>query len=206
MEGTKTLQAPTRAAILGVAFASIIVVGYVDGQTSAYIAFSIFYVVPIFVASWFGNRLIGALAAIASALCGLAADVWTIGAQAIYAYVNLGSRLALFLVVSWAFARHRGVLREERRLAERQRLLAEQEGDLRKLQFALMRKVVEGSREPLGEIYAKVVDFGFDGPTLSPADARELLHDLAVASVKVSRLIKMLETDVSSMGSRRRVT
>lgn len=200
---TERFPARARVAILGIAFASIIVVGYVDGRTSAYIAFSIFYVVPIFVAAWFGNRLTGALAAITSALCGMAADVWTIGARPVYAYVNLGTRLALFLVVSWAFARLRGVLREERRLAERQRLLAEQERELRKLQHALMRNVVDESRQPLSEIYAKVVDLGFAEQVLSPADARALLHDLAEASVKLSRLIETLESVASPVGTSR---
>ena len=84
-----------RGAVVALALAAIILVGYVDGRTSAYVAFSIFYVVPIFLASWFGNRLTGVVAAVGSAMCGLAADILSIGARPIYAYTNLASRLLL---------------------------------------------------------------------------------------------------------------
>lgn len=202
----RALPAPARGAILGIAFASIFLVGYVDGRTSAYIAFSIFYIVPIFVLSWLGNRWMGAAAAITSALCGLAADVWTIGARPAYAYVNLGSRLALFLVVSWAFTRIHTVLREERRLGEREHELAEREREIREIQGRLVRSVVDEARAPLGEIYATVVDLGFDGHAISPEDLKELLRELAGASVKVSRLVETLETEAASSSTTSRAS
>ena len=199
----EALRAPARVTLMCVAFASIFLVGYIDGKTSAYIAFSIFYIVPIFVLSWFGNRWVGALGAITSVLCGLAADVWTIGARPVYAYVNLGSRLALFLVVSWAFARIHGALREEQLLGEREHALAEKEREITGIQRKLVRSVVDESREPLGEIYAKVVDLGFDGQVISPTDLKDLLRDLAEASVKVSRLVETLEEASPAAGTSR---
>jgi signal transduction histidine kinase len=180
-----------RGAVVALALAAILLVGYVDGNTSAYVAFSIFYVVPIFLASWFGNRLTGVVAAVGSALCGLAADVLSIGARPIYAYANLASRLLLFLVVAEAFSRLRRAMNAERQLAENERRI-------RELQEQLMRDVVHDSREPLGVINAKIVDLGFDQSTLSPSDARELLSSLLAASAKVSRAIDTLETSSPS--------
>jgi hypothetical protein len=193
----RALPAQARYAILSVAFASIFLVGYIDGRTSAYIAFSIFYIVPIFVLSWLGNRWMGAIAAVTSALCGLAADVWTIGARPIYAYVNLGSRLMLFLTVSWAFTRIHSVLREEQQLGERERELSAKEREVRDVQRRLVQSVVNEARAPLGEIYAKVVDLGFEGHALSQDDLKDLLRELAGASVRVSKLVETLETEVA---------
>lgn len=184
-----------RGAVVALALAAIILVGYVDGRTSAYVAFSIFYVVPIFLASWFGNRLTGVVAAVGSAMCGLAADILSIGARPIYAYTNLASRLLLFLVVAETFSRLRRAIDAERQLAENERRI-------RELQEQLIRDVVHDSREPLGVINAKIVDLGFDQSTLSPADARELLSSLLAASAKVSLAIETLETPSRSIPGR----
>jgi hypothetical protein len=187
-----------RVVILVLAFVSILAVGYVDGRSSVHIAFSVFYVIPIFLVSWFGNRILAALAAAASALCGLAADSWSSGAHSAYRFVNLGTRFALFLIVAWAFARLHAALGKEQELARAQAALAEQERELRVLQGALMRRVIEDSREPLGDIYARVVDLSFDGHEMTEHDKQQLLSELAEASLKMSRLIETLEVSESS--------
>ena len=79
-----------------------------------------------------------------------------------------------------------------------QATLAEQERDLRVLQDALMQRVIEDSREPLGEIYARVVDLSFDGHEMTERDARQLLSELAEASLKMSRLIETLRVSESA--------
>jgi K+-sensing histidine kinase KdpD len=143
--------------------------------------------------AWYGNRVLALVGALTCALTGLAADVWSADAEPIYNVANFAARLALFTIVALAFSRLRTALAEERELAHRQLLLAEKERDLRQLQDALMSSVVEGSREPLGDIYARVVDLSFDGEEMTQEDARKLLRELAEASVKVSRLIGSLQ-------------
>ena len=52
------------------ALALACLVGLVDAATSAYIAFSIFYLIPIFLASWFANRIAAIAIAVAVRLRG----------------------------------------------------------------------------------------------------------------------------------------
>ena len=190
---TGTKSVPIRAALLGAAFIAIGVVGYVDGKTSAYIAFSIFYIVPIFLIAWFGGRTLVSVAAVASGICGLLADLWTIQAGAAYASVNLVLRIALFLVVGQAFVSMREAIESQRRVAERERELAEERQKVIDLRRQIAERVVMDAREPLAEIYAKVVDLNFDRGELSADEARRLLSDLAAASLRVSQLIASLE-------------
>jgi K+-sensing histidine kinase KdpD len=189
--------------VIAAAFLLLPIVGYADGQTSAYIAFSIFYVVPVALAAWFGGRVLGVLCAVGAAASGLAADLLSIKAAPVYAYVNLGARLSLFVVLAVAFSILRNVVDLQRRIAEDEHRLAEQQRDIRELQDRLMRQVVESVREPLGEMYAKVVDLGFQGGTLSPDEARQLLAELADATARVSRLVESLG-DAPVITTRRR--
>jgi hypothetical protein len=111
--------------IVAGAFALIPAIGYLDGITSVYVAFSIFYVVPIFLVVWFGSRLLGIVAAAAAALSGLGADLLSIDARPLFAFVNVANRLALFVVVAIVFDRLQEGIDLQRRLAEQQREIRE---------------------------------------------------------------------------------
>ncbi len=199
----KSIERPaaTRIWIVAAALASIPVVGYLDGLTSAYIAFSIFYVVPIILCAWFGTRSVAVAAAGLAILSGLAADVWSIGARPVYTFVNLGSRVTLFFILALAFSQLRRAVEDQRELARSQHLLAAQQEELSELRRRLMEEVLEATRGPLGEIYAKVVDFSFDNQTLSPENARDLMRELAQASKEVSRLIETLDGKHEPVGA-----
>jgi hypothetical protein len=133
-----------------IAFAAIPLIGYIDGHSSAYIAFSIFYVVPLGVIAWTADRGVWAFAAVlVAAASGLFADLWTIHTNSVYAFVNLGCRLALFSFVSWTIVRLRQAISRERAVSD--------------LRQQVMLRVATDVREPLGEIYARIVDLGFDG-------------------------------------------
>ena len=47
----------------------------------SFIAFSIFYVVPIALAAWYGDRTIGLILAVSAGLGGLAAELSSLGAH-----------------------------------------------------------------------------------------------------------------------------
>ncbi len=75
-------------------------VAFVDARVS-FIAFSIFYVVPIALASWYGDRTAGLILAVSAGLGGLAADVSSLGAHhPVFAFANLGCRLLLFVLIA----------------------------------------------------------------------------------------------------------
>lgn len=191
-----------RVAIVCASFALAWMVGVVDAASSAYIAFSIFYLIPIFLATWFGNRVVGVLVAVTCGLAGFAADSWTFGSLGVhgaYAYVNFSLRLILFGLVAVLFSslydsmrREQEVVRRERGAADREREASERLQELNEMKDRLMRSVVTDAREPLGDIYARVVTLGFDMPTLSMSESREVLNEIADASRRLAELVNTL--------------
>jgi hypothetical protein len=185
---------PRRGRVL-IAVGSLVtagVVGYIDGRASAYITFSIFYLVPVFIATWFVNRSTGIAVAVACTASGLAADIWTIRGGQGYAYPNLCLRLLLFVTAAVVIDRlHRSIVREKQ-VAEREREAAARLERATKMQEETMRSVARGAWEPLGEIYAKIVDLQFDIAHLSDSDSRAVLNEIAQASMKLSALIDTL--------------
>jgi hypothetical protein len=179
-----------KAAMAAAGLGAIALVGYVDGRSSAYVAFSIFYVIPIAAVTWVAGVRSGALAVLASVVAGFASDVLTIHAPIGYAVWNLGNRVLLFGLITILLARLRRALDNERRLAERERELGE-------VKTELMRRVAEESRVPLGEMSAKLVNLGFDADTMSTEEIRALLSEFANASARLSSVVERLADDRS---------
>jgi hypothetical protein len=166
----------------------IALVGFVDGRSSAYVAFSIFYILPIAAVSWAIGRTAGFAAALASVVAGFVADLTTIHAPVAYAVWNLGNRVLLFGVIAVLVSRLQVALEKEHDLAERQR-------ELNVLKSELMRRVAEDSREPLGEMYAKLVNLAFDAENMSNEHIRTMLAEVANASTRLSSLMTTLSED-----------
>ena len=171
-----------RLAVVVMAFCAIPVVGYVDGQSSAFIAFSIFYVIPISAIAWVARHRSVTIAAVATCgATGLAADLWSVHAPLAYAFVNLGCRLVLFAFVGLLIVRLREAIEREREIS--------------RLRRELMNRVAVEVRQPLSEIYAKVVELGFDGGELSTADLRTMVGELATASQRATALVDALASE-----------
>jgi signal transduction histidine kinase len=171
-----------RFATVVIAFCAIPVVGYIDGHSSAFIAFSIFYVIPISAVAWVARRRSVTLVAVAACgASGLAADLWSVHAPPAYAYVNLGCRVLLFAFVGLLIVRLREAIQREREIS--------------RLRRELMQRVAVEVRQPLSEIYAKVVDLGFDGGELSSPDLRTLVSELASASQRATGLVDALASE-----------
>src|SRR4029077_6245268 len=83
----------------------------------------------------------------------------------------------------------------EQHLAELERAAAARLQELNDIKDALMRSVIVGAREPLGDIYARIVTLGFDLPTLSVAETRAVLAEIADASRRLSALVDNLVPD-----------
>ncbi len=186
--------------------AVVAVVAYIDGLSSAYIAFSIFYVVPIALGAWYGDRTTGIVVAVASAFGGLAADLWSIDSHVAFALGNLGLRLVLFLLIATLISRIQETREREKRLAELERQASQRLRELNDMKDELMRSVIIGAREPLGDIYARIVTLGFDLPTLSVSETRVVLNEIADASRRLSKLVNNLVPNESGAAASNRPT
>jgi signal transduction histidine kinase len=181
-----------RVAIASGCLALVATVAFVDSRSSAYIAFSIFYVVPIALAAWTGDRIVGLIVAIAGALGGLTADLLSADAHPVFALVNCGFRLALFILIATLLSRVKQTRDQEQRLAELEREATQRLQELNDMKDGLMRSVIVDAREPLGDIYARIVTLGFDLPTLSVSETRLVLNEIADASRRLSTLVNNL--------------
>ncbi len=68
-----------------------------------------------------------------------------------------------------------------------------------------MRSVIVGAREPLGDIYARIVTLGFDLPTLSVSETRVVLNEIADASRRLSTLVNNLVPDENAVPPGQRI-
>lgn len=172
--------------------ALVVFVAYLDWLSTSYIAFSVFYVVPIAVAAWYGDRTLALIIAVACGLGGLIADLSAPDAHVGFALVNLCCRLVLFGLVATLISRARSTREREQRLAELEREATQRLQELNDMKDELMHSVIIGAREPLGDIYARIVTLGFDLPTLSVAETRAVLAEIADASRRLSALVNNL--------------
>jgi K+-sensing histidine kinase KdpD len=160
------------------------VVGYVDGHVSG-LAFSPFYLIPVCLVTWFVARTAGVAAAIAASTLGLGVEMWWGESGAGYAFANAGLRLSLLTAAALVLGRLHRAMSRERRVAELEREAAV-------LRARLMRSVALDAREPLGRIYANVVDLGFEMSEAPRTDSRAVLHEIASASTRLTELVDTL--------------
>jgi hypothetical protein len=181
-----------RVAIAAGCLALVAAVAFVDSRSSTYIAFSIFYVVPIALAAWNGDRVVGLVVAVPGALGGLIADLLSTNAHPLFGLVNCGFRLVLFILIATLISRVKQTRDREQRLSELEREATQRLQELNDMKDGLMRSVIVDAREPLGDIYARIVTLGFDLPTLSVSETRLVLNEIADASRRLSTLVNNL--------------
>ena len=201
MEADRQTGTTRRVALTLGCFALVGVVAFVDARVS-FIAFSIFYVVPIALASWYGDRTTGLILAVRP---GSAVSPPTCRpserTHPIFAFVNLGCRLLLFVLIATLVSRLKETRDREQHLAELEHEAAERLQELNDIKDALMRSVIVGAREPLGDIYARIVTLGFDLPTLSVTETRAVLAEIADASRRLSTLVNNLIPEENGVGT-----
>ena len=111
-------QTPYRLSLI--ALLLMAAVGAVDVATGYELSFSIFYVIPVAIASWYAGRPMGYLLCVTSALTWLAADlvaghVYTHPAVLIW---NAGVRLGFFAIIATLLHRLRRALDVQQSLAQ----------------------------------------------------------------------------------------
>ena len=109
-----------------------------DVHTEAEISLSVFYLLPVMLASWYGNRTAGLLVSLASGLAWVLVDV----SEREYAhpatpYWEATARLGTYLLVAFAISSLRRLLKRER----------EQMRDAARVNATLEQKVEERTRE-----------------------------------------------------------
>lgn len=182
-------------AVIPACLVAVALVGYIDAITTAYVAFSIFYLPAIILATWFEGARWGVVVGVAAATAGLIADLWTfhaVGATG-FAFVNFGLRLLLFTLVSLAVARLRDSARRERELSDLAKETAARLAAVNEIKDELMRAVVNDVRGPLGDIYATAITLQRATPSdLSADEMKERVAQIAGASKLMSDLVNRL--------------
>jgi diguanylate cyclase (GGDEF)-like protein len=112
------LSSLTRAQTLVLALVLVIVVGWIDHSTGAYVSFALFYLGPIALVSWKIGRAPGLAVACASSVVALTSDLASeIGSRGLVPYWNAGSRFGVFALVVTVVDRLRRSHETERVLA-----------------------------------------------------------------------------------------
>lgn len=113
------LEAQSKVTHLIIASILLAAMGLIDMFTGPEVSFSVFYLIPIVLVTWYAGFGLGALMAVASALVWLAADRYDALAYS-YAFIpywNMLVRLVFFLLVAYLLARLQQELHSEETLA-----------------------------------------------------------------------------------------
>jgi len=102
-----------------ISLAFVVIVGLLDRWTGAEISFSLFYLIPIGLSTWYGKRGHGETISAMSAMIWMAADI---GSGHLHSHIlipvwNAIVRLVFFLIITTLLTRLRSTLHEERHLA-----------------------------------------------------------------------------------------
>ena len=114
-----SLEKQSKPFLLAVGFTLIGVIGFIDLLTGYEIGFSVFYVLPISIITWFTNRRLGLVASLASALVWLGADVGT-GHPYSYPLIPMWNtliRLTFFVIITFLLSALRVVTQRVSELA-----------------------------------------------------------------------------------------
>ncbi len=179
-----------RNVVTGCAMALVVVVGVIDHVAGPHLAFSIFYVIPIFVGAWYGGSSAGFVVAVESALVGLVADITVPGDRgSVFPYLNAVSRLALLVLIAELLSQARRRMDQDRRTAERERAVADQLRELDEMKDAFLHSVAHDLRGPLGGILGSAVSLARDDGALSPQDKKLLAEGIVSMARRTSRIV-----------------
>ncbi|MFC1850850.1 GGDEF domain-containing protein [candidate division CSSED10-310 bacterium] len=110
----------TKTAITSYSFILIVILGFADHRLGPELSFSVFYLGPVFLASWFGSCAIGLLVSFVAAITWLTADLVS-GQQYSLWFIPLWNsfvRLLFFLITVYLLTVIRRKLKTEENLAD----------------------------------------------------------------------------------------
>ena len=113
------LERQTKPFLLLVGFTLIVVIGCIDFLIGHEIGFSVFYVLPISLITWFTSRRFGLAASLISAIAWFSADVASRDPyfHSLVLVWNTLIRLSFFIIITFLLSALRGAAQRERELA-----------------------------------------------------------------------------------------
>jgi len=114
------LEAQSTAFFITIGLMLVMLLGCIDYLTGYEIAFSIFYLVPVAMVTWYTGRWYGILISLASSLSWFLADVMAghIYSTPFITYWNTSVSLGFFLIVTFILSKLKAELKRERILAQ----------------------------------------------------------------------------------------
>src|SRR4030095_4821494 len=127
----------------------VVIIGYIDYVTGYERPLLLFYLLPIALATWFGNLLIGLIISI----LGIVAWMWSDTAAGLHAvgYWNVGLSFASFAIFAGMLSKLRTLVRDlHRRVLERTAALQREVAERQRLDREIARGAGD-ERQPLGQ-------------------------------------------------------
>lgn len=119
MQVTEFLQRQSKSCIVAVGGVLVLLLGVIDHLTGPDFSFVVFYLLPVFLVTWFAGKNAGIAVSLMSGISWFVADVLTMAAAShpSIPYLNLITKLGLFLVLNVTVSSLRISLEREREMA-----------------------------------------------------------------------------------------
>ena len=116
MNVNEFFQRHSRAFIVTFGGALVLLLGLIDYATGPDFSFVVFYLLPVFLVTWFAGKRAGITISLMSGIAWFVADVLTMaeGIHPSIPYLNLASKLGFFLLVNYTVSSLRTALERER--------------------------------------------------------------------------------------------
>jgi diguanylate cyclase (GGDEF)-like protein len=171
------LERSSQRSIVMIGILFLVVLGVIDVSTGYELSFSIFYLLPIVIVSYFGTRPLGVIMSFLSAAVWLYADIVS---GHVYAHPaipawNAVMRLGFFLVITYYTAENRRLLRMEQELARTDGLTGV--ASSRAIRIAIDKELLRSSRtgRPVTLVYLDIDNFKLVNDTQGHGAGDQLL-------------------------------
>ncbi len=178
----------------------VIAIAVIDHATGYELSFSIFYLLPVVLASWYGGVYQGSLLSLVSAVVWLMVDN-TAGHQYSRAFIpfwNAGVRFGFFIVIARLIATVRSQLEKERRMARLDVLTGTMSGHAFRDAVQIILRVATRYGQPTAIGYIDLDNFKNVNDTLGHAEGDHVLKMVAsflLKSVRRADLVARLGGD-----------
>jgi signal transduction histidine kinase len=188
----RSFQPRSPAFVFNLSLTIVISIGVVDHFTGQ-LSLSVFYVLPLVLATWLLGKFRGALIALGAALVWLAADITAHIGEGVIPYWNALARFGVFFVIVALVAALRDALDHEHELAVQERDISEGLRGLNEMKDTLLHAVSHDLRNPLTAIMGSVQTLERGSQLqLTPDQTAGLLEAIDSSARKLHRMISDL--------------
>jgi two-component system sensor histidine kinase KdpD len=170
-----------------------LVVGVADFVSGPRVGLSLFYLVPVALAVWFGGTPQGLAVAGLACVVSLTTDlVFPEARGAVYVYWNAAIRAGVLLVVVGLLSAMQRALNNERELLEREREASTRLEELDQLKDTFLRAVSHDVRNPLAAVVGSAKILQQRGDELSAHQSKGLVDAIVRSGRQITKLIDAL--------------